>query len=419
MNSLWSLGLLFSPFLVAWAAAEASAELPGKVATLDQAVELTLARNPGLRGLVDDVSAQEALILQADLIPNPELNVTAEQLGEKQGGVSPAQGEVRVSQRIERGGKREARVNVASAEKEQTRIEATISAVELIAELKKTWAQLHYLLGEKKLQERQLEVSATLVSAVRRRVEAGGTLSAELTKAQTARASDEIEGSRIDREIASTRQAVASFWGGAPEDVSVSGASASQEPNWSARAYPSSTEDTLRMRALDIRVELAKRALELQKARGVQDVTLGAGYQRLSGIKDDALLVSLTVPLPFSDRNQGAIQSAERLLSSAKQKVANERLKLDSRLRTLSSSLRSLEFEVQQLSSSVIPQAERSFSDLERAYTVGKASFIDVVDSQRMLLSARKRKLEAERSRHEMSVELDVLTATDPIFIKR
>lgn len=168
MKCLWSIGLLTSVLLAAPAAAEPLADIAssGPVTTLDKAVELTLARNPGLRGLVDDVSAQEALIIQADLIPNRELNVTAEQLGEKQDGVSPAQGEIRVSQRIERGGKREARVNVASVEKEQTRIEAAISAIELIAELKKTCAQLQYLLGEKRLQARQLEVSSELVSAV-------------------------------------------------------------------------------------------------------------------------------------------------------------------------------------------------------------------------------------------------------------
>ncbi len=414
MKSLWSFGLL------AWALLPrpVAAEPPSSVRSLEQAVQLTLARNPGLKGLLEDVGAQEALITQADLIPNPELNLTAEQLGEKQDGVSPAQGEIRVSQRIERGGKRQARVNVASVEKEQTRIDSAIGAIELIGELKKTWAQLQYLIGEKELQERQLQVSSELVSAVRRRVEAGGTLSAELTKAQTSRASDEIEAKRIEREMASTRQAIAAFWGGSPEEVSLSGARDSKKD--SAAALPPSTNDgTLRIHALNLGVELAERTLELQRAKGVQDVTVGAGYQRLSGIKDDALLVSLTVPLPLSDRNQGAIQSAARLLASAKQKVANERLKLDSRIRTLSSSLRSLDFEIQQLAGSVIPQAERSFSDLEGAYRVGKASFIDVVDSQRMLLSARRRKLEAERSRYEMQAELEVLTARDPLSTER
>lgn len=381
-------------------------------------MQLTLARNPGLKGLLEDVGAQEALIIQADLIPNPELNITAEQLGEKQDGISPAQGEIRISQRIERGGKRQARVNVASVEREQTRIESAITAIELIGELRKTWAQLQYLIGEKKLLERQRRVSSELVAAVRRRVEAGGTLSAEVTKAQTSLASDEIEVQRIEREIASTRQAIATFWGGSQEEVSLSGTQDSEKDS-AAALVPSAHDDTLRIHALELRVELADRALELERARGVQDVTLGAGYQRLSGIKDDAVLVSLTVPLPFSDRNQGAILSAARLLASAKQKVANERLKLDSRVRTLSSSLRSLDFEVQQLATSVIPQAERSFSDLEGAYAIGKASFIDVVDSQRMLLSARRRKLEAERSRYEMRVELEVLTARDPIYLER
>lgn len=48
---------------------------------LPQALALALARNPALAAFSREIRAREGLVLQARLLPNPELGVTAENFG--------------------------------------------------------------------------------------------------------------------------------------------------------------------------------------------------------------------------------------------------------------------------------------------------------------------------------------------------
>src|SRR4029077_13023176 len=84
--------------------------------TLAQSLALTLKQNPELAAFSWDVRSAEARILQARLAPNPELNVQTEDIGgtKKSTGFSRSQTTVQLSQLIELGGKRSARVREAT-----------------------------------------------------------------------------------------------------------------------------------------------------------------------------------------------------------------------------------------------------------------------------------------------------------------
>jgi len=59
-------------------------------------------------------------------------------------------------------------------------------------------------------------------------------------------------------------------------------------------------------------------ALRLEKARGVPDLTIGGGVRRFEQTDDEALVFSLTLPLPLFDRNQGGILGATAQLAKAR-----------------------------------------------------------------------------------------------------
>ncbi len=97
--------------------------------TLRDAALLTLQRNPELASFAKEMRALEGATLQAGLLPNPELSVNVENIGN----IQPLTGDInsqksvaqevvqqittiRLYQLIELGGKRAARVNAASLE---------------------------------------------------------------------------------------------------------------------------------------------------------------------------------------------------------------------------------------------------------------------------------------------------------------
>ena len=88
--------------------------------TLPQALALALLQNPELAAFSWEVRAVEAHTLQAGLRPNPELGLEVENLtgyGAFQGGRS-VQTTLRLSQRVELGGKRSRRLRVAALERD-------------------------------------------------------------------------------------------------------------------------------------------------------------------------------------------------------------------------------------------------------------------------------------------------------------
>src|SRR5207247_10813625 len=94
-----------------------AADLTGQV-TLAQALALTLKQNPDLAAFSWDVRSAEARILQARLWPNPELGTQSEDIG-----FSLSQTTLQLSQLIELGGTRTARVREATFGQELERLD--------------------------------------------------------------------------------------------------------------------------------------------------------------------------------------------------------------------------------------------------------------------------------------------------------
>lgn len=385
------------------------------VKTLNAALSRTLTENPLVQSLPNEARAKDKLVEQASLHPNPDLEVTADQLGGDIDGVSPAQAEIRLSQRIERGGKREARIAAASAERTLALLDRHIEILELVSDLKKSWARVVSLSAERRLRREQLAHSRELVSAVRRRVEAGATLPAELPKAETAVQADEIELNRLEQEFLAEKQLLVSFWQGDAAEIADDLPVDPTPPN--GFSGPQMKLGQLQLQRVDAQKAQAEQALSQERSKGVQDVTLAAGYQRLQGLEYDAVMLSFSMPLPVSDRNQGSILAAQHTVVATALKAANSRIKLETRLRSLQSTVRALTYESAQLTNAAIPLAERAFREHQSAFSLGKSSFLDVADAQRTLLALRGRALEVTRLTSEAVADIEVLTADEPLHV--
>ena len=138
--------------------------------------------------------------------------------------------------------------------------------------------------------------------------------------------------------------------------------------------------------------------LRLAKAYRIPDVTVGAGYS-IQGPKGPdnpgQAALSLGVPLPLFNRNQGgimqaevAVQTAEADLSKTLNQVENE---VDVAYKNLLQSRRLVEAFL----GGVLEDARSTFTIVERAYERGGATILDLLDAARTSRTIQQNYFEA------------------------
>ena len=168
-------------------------------------------------------------------------------------------------------------------------------------------------------------------------------------------------------------------------------------------------KQTLRYRLAESLCHREDQIVRQEQAKATQDVTLGAGYQRLQGVKYNALLVSVSVPLPFSNRNEAGILSAERMASSCRMKLSHEELQIKTLLNNLGARRRTLENERQELDRSLLPGARKSLEQTRSAFVLGKASFLEIADAQKSMIALKVRSLEIQKELSDTLFEAESL----------
>ncbi len=179
-----------------------------------QALALTLARSPELAAVDHDLRIAEARALQARLLPNPEIEVTSENVAGSgpYSGAALSENTLLLGQLIELGGKRAARVREARA---------GISLAEFDYEAKKREVFLqtaeHFI--ELLAAQRRVAVNAELVRlarefvpAVQKRLEAGKASDLEKTRFDVALASARIDLEQTQRDVLALRNRLAAQW---------------------------------------------------------------------------------------------------------------------------------------------------------------------------------------------------------------
>jgi cobalt-zinc-cadmium efflux system outer membrane protein len=145
------------------------------------------------------------------------------------------------------------------------------------------------------------------------------------------------------------------------------------------------------------------RAKELQvvakKKNLIPDVTFSVGYTKRSNIdnRGDFASASIVFPLPFSDVKHSSLKDAIIEKESAIRSLYNFKSKRDSKLEELDYRVRKLQRELDILKEKTIVFAQNSRDISAKSYSVGKASYLEVLNSELKLqaLQIQRNGLEA------------------------
>lgn len=399
--------LIVGPSGPAWA----ETEIPGKI-TLDAAIVRALNADPGLRASAANVDAAEAGIHQAGVLPNPTLGLEAENFAGS-GPLSDFDGAeftLSYQQRIERGGKRRARVGLAERETQVARTTARTARLNVIHAVQKAYAEV--LAAEAGIENagKRAQLAKELSDTVRSRVQVGRDPQAAEHRAdvQEMTALTDLDQARRARDIAKT--GLAGLWGSADIlfDLDAGALVMLGGPEHTPLTDgPTGSPD---LAILEAARDRADAAILLAKANRKQDPSVSIGVRQFQGTDDFAGVLGVSVPLPIFNTKRGNVEQANAEKRRAEWQLAAARRGLENRLATLGHTLRAAREEVVTLRDRLIPRAEQAGRLTREGYETGAFTYLEVLEAQRVVGDMRSRHVAALKTYHTTQADLDRLT---------
>lgn len=395
--------------------------------TADELVAYALANNPELAAMRSEVTAAEALVKQAGLRPNPSLELS----GTRQIGGSDNSLMAQGSLPLELGGRRGARILVATRELEIRKLALAERERQIAAEVRAKFGESLAAIYKLRFTEEMLALANENYKIVTARVEEGRRppleKNVETVELNRLRALRETSEATAEIRLLELRSAA----GMSPEEpLSVSGGFEDllAQPPPQTEAIENALArrpDLLGARAVE---QLAQARIEQARTEGKLDADVMLGYQRmrsgfpLQGIDDAGNLqmiesrfhfftFGVTLNLPVRNRNQGMIEAA-----AAEEAAAGKRREfgeLTVRREAAAAYVRynSAARAMQIYRAGVREQAAENLSVVRQTYELGSKPLFDYIAEQRRFIETESGFIDAQLETYLARVEILRATA--------
>jgi cobalt-zinc-cadmium efflux system outer membrane protein len=396
------------------APATAPAELKDKPLALNRAVAAALMHNPELAGFAWDVRAAEARAMQAKLWPNPSLEVETEGIGQDSDslGLKQTQTKIRLSQPILTGSEIDKRTRVAKLGQDLSTWDYEAKRLDVLTNVAQRYIDVLAAQRQVEVAQQTVDLAKQVRQTVSQQVEAGEVSSIERRRATVELSESRIELQQTERQLSAARAGLA-------------GAIGVKQPDF-GQVTGELKPELDQVPALDILLTRVKQnpaiarwateraqrdaQIELAEAEALPDVRVTAGLQRFNERDDYAGILSVGLPLPIFDRNQGEILEARFSLAAARSRQQAAQVQIRTDVAQAYQALQSVRSEIQTLEQETLLAARSTYRDIRTTYRQGERPLLDVLDAQRTLFDLEARHVEALASYHRTAARIEGLT---------
>ena len=360
---------------------------------LNEAVALTLERNPALRAARNSVEMAEADVVSAGLHPNPSLIVSAEDYPYFRSDRGPFFSDQEIAARFdyEIQTKNRLKLRTEAAEGSVRREDASSDNLARLLRLDVQETFYRALLAQSNLQlaESILEQTDQVIGLNRSRYEQGEISELELTRIEVERLRFADDVFQVRLELSNTKAALLALLN-APDfgsELQVVGAlDEIPELSIDLDAAPSQLYRIASSARPDLRAALAEIGRSsaenrFQRAISSPNITVGGGYKRNG--PDNSLVARIVIPLAIFDRNQGGALRSEAEIRQAENLAAATRNRIQLEIRQAYNALQVNRERVEYIRSQQLQQAEKASQVTLEAYRLGGAAVMDYLDAQR------------------------------------
>ena len=372
--------------------------------TLGRAIRTALDTHPELSAARREIEATQGARMQAGVFQNPTLSAEIEDVRRDARTTT-----VLLSQPIELGGKRGARIE--AAERATAVAQAQLEARQTELQANVTAAFFAALIAQERVQLAQgsLDLAAKGSLAASHRVRAGKVSPIEETKAQVAEAGVRLEWLQAQGELQTGLQQLRALLGRAPVFQALDGDAMTLPPARSAEAVEQRLADAPALRQARLESQRFAALAALEQARRMPDLTLTAGAMRDREAGRNQAVIGISIPLPIFDTHRGNIVEALRRQDKAEDDLLAVELRLRAEGGAAQQRHATARAEVDVLQRDILPGARAAFDAATKGFELGKFAYLDVLDAQRTLLQARSQHLRALAEAHRAATDLDRL----------
>ncbi|EJF69469.1 putative metal transporter-like exported protein [Pseudomonas sp. Ag1] len=371
--------------------------------TLESALQAAFANNPDMAAAQWEIDIAQGGRQQAGLIPNPVASWDAEDTRRNSRTTT-----VKLSQTLELGGKRGARIDVATRAQEAAALTLEQRRNGLRAEVIDGYYGALRAQERLDLAQRSLALAERGLVVANGRVTAGKTSPVEATRAQVQLSEIRLEFNRAQMGLSDAYRRLAASTGAASTDFQAVATQAQAAP-----ALPSPTqllgrlEQTAELRLAELQIVQGEAALGLEKAQRIPDLDVSIGSQYDASVRERVNVVGVSMPIPLFNRNQGNVLAASRRADQARDLRNAAELRLRTETRQALDLWQTANTEVRSFNQQILPAAQSAVDSATRGFEMGKFNFLDVLDAQRTLIAARTQYLAATAQATEAWVRIE------------
>lgn len=383
----------------------ASSEAPAAPLTLSVAVAQALATHPSLRAAQFGLEASDGAVLQSKSRPNPELSYAQEDTRSR-----TKTSTVQWNQLVEVGGKRDARMRIAERGRDVAQAGVAATRANIRADVRATFYSLLAAQERVTVAKQTVEIVRSAREAAAKRVAAGKVAPLEESRAKVAESGAELEQGKAESDLRVARQQMQALLGG--QDFSFGPALGTFEIAPEAPAASellAQLEDSPSIRQARSTLEQSRASADLERAKRLPDPTLSLGVKRAQEVGRNQLVFGISIPLPVLDTNRGNQIQALRLADQAEEKLQALRVQMQTDVFQAREQLETSRRLAQQLSTQVLPTAQTAYEAAVKGFSLGKFSYLDVLDAQRTWFDARSQYLSQLLSTHSAVADLERL----------
>jgi len=408
--------------IVCACAAPARAQL-----SVADAVDEGLQHNLSLFAERANLTVADAQMLTARLRPNPVFSFSADHqdwLGtgfDASNNGGPPEIAWRVDVPLERGGKRDARIALASAVRSAAeadfldavralRQEVTLACIDLLA------AQ-----ATRKVVGDTLRTYEDLARVNRARLTAGAIAPLEATRSDVAMLQFRASVVKADLDVAAASAKLRVLLGrpvGDPIEIADSAiaaaAAAPLEPSALESLAVQSRPDLLSLHLSQAR---SVADLRLQEALGRVDYTIGAEYRRQQGIagRSNSLGVFFSTPLPVLNRNQGEIARATAEREHVERQIEARKAQVVADVRAALHEYEATRDLLGSIEHDLLSPATHARDVSLYTYKAGGATLLDVLDAERAFNDIEQSYVDAQASLRRASAHLNAAVGSEVV----
>jgi cobalt-zinc-cadmium efflux system outer membrane protein len=389
--------------------------------SLPQALQRALAANPRLTAAERDIGIATGLKVQAGALPNPDLSFELDNaLGSgPYKGLRSAETNLQLSQLVELGGKREARVAAGEAGIGTAVWQRRATRLEVLSETAIAFITIVSAQRRIEIFDGQIASFDQLIPLLQKRVQEGASSPAETLRAQVAADLFRVDRERAKTQLATARRDLAILMGdSSPRFGEAVGrlATIGQPPSFQSVVQAiEANPQLIRWTAVT-----AQRNADLILARlkPIPDVRLSAGWRHFQDTNDNAVRLGVSIPLPVFDQNTGNIIAAQEALAKTGAERAINKLVLVSIAGRAYDALNGALAELKLLRASVVPNARSAAETIQSGYLQGRFTLLELLDVRGSVLQALLREQEALQNFHVAIATIEGLVG-NPFLLTR